>query len=529
MQFVKPMPFKEAVEKLGDKTLIGSKLNSAEWSAVPVGLRDRAFFSSTVESVRFLQRGRDFISDFLQNNREQLDNGAIALKAGSRAQFVDLLSKFAQAEGMGPLDPDDAGTLKDITSQKRLSLIFNTMTQSANDFGYWKQGMDPDVLNEFPAQRFIRVQDVSKPRELHRQNEGVVELKTNVGFWTAMNDPKIGGFGVPWGPWGFNSGMDVEDVDRTESEQLGLIKPGEEVAPVDKEFNDRLDASTAGLDPDMIEKLQGAFGDQIEVDGDRVRWSGKSGLPENPEPVVTPEPETKKPAAPSIEKEEATTLDDVLKKLDISKASTLTTEKVQSLIEELKESNPVPASQALREIVGAKTKGSLTEAKITKHAQDFIDFLPRSVVDRIGKLRIEVARLGIGVGGDYANNRVRLNADYLGGKEEEVRRVLFHEMMHWVHREGSAEYQRAIRQHFEARTAGEKLVHLFGDSYGKTDKWYDLYAGRIYPWEVVPAGLEIPTRYIELLAKDPEWLMMRWNADPHFRETFLIVLKGFFP
>lgn len=265
MQFTSPEPFNEAVDKLGEKSIIGSKLNSAEWADVPVGLRERAFFSSTVENARFLQRSKDFIGNFLTGVRE--DGGALA--AGSRSQFVKELNTFAVGEGMGPLTPEDTGTLKDITSQKRLNLIFDTQVQQAQDFGYWKQGQDPDVLDEFPAQRFIRVQEVKVPRPYHQLNEGRVELKSDLDFWLSMNPD----FGVPWGPWGFNSGMGVEDVDRAEAESLGLIQPGETPTPIDLSFNDRLEASTRGLDSDILGSLESAFGKQVTIDGDSARWN----------------------------------------------------------------------------------------------------------------------------------------------------------------------------------------------------------------------------------------------------------------
>ena len=286
MQFVKPTPFQEAIDKLDQKTVIASGLNSEQWATVPLGLRDRAFFSSTIESTRFLQRGRDALADFLHGNRETLENGKTVLKTGSRADFIKQLQDFAHSEGLGPVDPEDSGTLKDISSEKRLGLIFDTQTRSAADYGYWKQGMDPDVLDAFPAQRFIREHPAKKPRDFHVHHENEVQLKTNIGFWIALNRD----FGVPWGPWGWGCGHTVEDVDRAEAERLGLIKPEDRPQPVEKDFNDRLEASVSNLDPDLKARLKDAFGDQVEIDGDTARWTGKSPAPEpkqyDPETVI---------------------------------------------------------------------------------------------------------------------------------------------------------------------------------------------------------------------------------------------------
>lgn len=308
MQFVTPMPFVEAVQKLGGRSPIGSKLTSQEWSQVPLALRERAFFSATVENVRFLQRSKDALGDFLTSAREEitLPNGTktTALKTGSRAQFIQQMREFALKEGMGPLDPKDAGGLKDIRSEQRLGLIFDVQTQAAQQYGSWKQGMDPDVLNEFPAQRFIREVDVRAPRIIHLQNEGVVRLKTDLEWWRGMNSPAIGGFGVPWGPWGFNSGMGVEDVDRDEAEALGLLTATDVVRPIEQDLNAVLQASVRTLSPAMVDRLRAAFGNQIEFVDGMARWRGAPPEPVSPVPAplpprpVAPQPEPAPAPAP---------------------------------------------------------------------------------------------------------------------------------------------------------------------------------------------------------------------------------------
>jgi hypothetical protein len=286
MQLVKPLPFAEAVEKLGSRSLIASKLSSSEWRDVPVALRERAFFSARVESARVLQRARDGINDFLKSSVETLPNGQVALATGSRADFVKQTQDFLKGEGIERKD----GGLQDLAGERRLGLIFNTQTRQANDFGTWKQGQDPDLLNEFPAQRFIRVEDVEEPRNSHTDFEGQVYLKTDP-IWANINDD----FGVPWGPWGWGCGHDVEDVDRAEAEALGLIGPNDVVSPIERDFNEGLQASTKGLDPDLLAKLQADFGNKITIEGETIRWTSQPGSATVP--VAAP---AGPPAPPSV-------------------------------------------------------------------------------------------------------------------------------------------------------------------------------------------------------------------------------------
>lgn len=265
MQLIQPTPFEEALQKLGLRSPIGSALSSSEWRDVPVQLRERAFFSSRIESARFLQRARDTLAAFLQNSRETLPNGQPALKVGSRADFVKQMQDFLAREGV----ERTSGDVRDITSERRLSLIFNVQTQAAQDYGYRKQGMDPDVLNEFPAQRFIRVRDVKEPRLNHAQYENQVYLKTDP-IWARINAD----FGVPWGPWGWGCGHDVEDVDRAEAERLGLLKPEDVLTPPVESFNEDLRASVKSMEPDLLAKLLAEFGDRVHVEGDWLDWTG---------------------------------------------------------------------------------------------------------------------------------------------------------------------------------------------------------------------------------------------------------------
>jgi len=281
MEFIAPIPFSEAIRKLGNQSVVGSTFTSSEWQDVPAALRDNAFFSSRIESARFLQRAQDALGDFLAANRTTAENGEPMLATGSRAAFVSQMQEFLAKEGV----VRTSGDVRDIISEKRLGLIFDIKTRQAQDFGYWLQGMDPDVLNEFPAMRFIRVQDVHEPRQLHERFQDQVYLKTDPIWWLEINKD----FGTPYGPWGWGCGHDVEDVDRDEAEKLGLLKPGQKLslAPLQKflNLNHSLQASVKTLAPELVEKLKQEFGDRIVMEEDAMRWRGNV-LPQPNQPMT---------------------------------------------------------------------------------------------------------------------------------------------------------------------------------------------------------------------------------------------------
>lgn len=551
MQFTKPIPFEEAVQRLGQRTVIGSGLDHVEWMRVPLALRERAFWSAKVESARFLQSMKDWLQDFQTGAREEVrrrdGSTSTALKMGSRAQFIQEARRKAVALGLDDLVPlSKRGTLEDITSERRLALIFDVQTEQARSFGNWQQGMDPDVLNEFPAWRFIRVGEPQVARTDHVANEGAVRLKTDLEFWRARNSPSFGGFGVPFGPWGFGSLMDVEDVDRDEAEALGLIQPGEVLQPAVQEFNDGLKASVRNLDPQLQDWLVRQFGSQVKIQNGEIRWAPVAPPPAGPTPprptppAPRPQPAPRPapvappvppPATPPVPPNEtpvdrsARLLNKALADAGITPGKAVTWREMDALKKALRKPNPVKATEAVTRV--RIRAGNLTEGEVTGWFDEFAEYFPPDLIRSLPQMSIGVRPLG-GSLGEYAPGGILSLAPRAAA---ETRRTFYHEAAHWVHREGPKWYQELIRAHFEARTAGETVVSLapYGASTrGKRDRWYDAYAGRIYDWERTrPDGLEVPTRYFELLSLPAPKLAQYWNK-PDVQETLLIVLRILF-
>jgi len=260
----RPVPFEQAVKMLESRDIVpASEWNAALWRSKREEVAQRSFFSANVENMRFLNRAKKFISDTLQQaTKEVIDpNGKTVrmLSGGDRATFVQTMREFMIQESMVTEEDEffevDEKDITDLRSENRLKLIYDTNLRQAFGFGQWKQGQTPTILKRVPAQRFVRDRIVRVKRLRHAEGEGDVRLKSDVEYWANyQNDPKIGGFGVPWAPFGFNSGMGLQDVDREEAIALGL--PVEKIKPDTKRgLNSKLGAAMKNVDPDLKRKL----------------------------------------------------------------------------------------------------------------------------------------------------------------------------------------------------------------------------------------------------------------------------------
>jgi len=255
-----PMPFMEAIRFLLEKEQLPADWDAALWQAQEPDFQTKAFFSAKVENARFLDRAHGLIFDYMANVREtivQPDGTEVtALKVAGREHFVKRMRDFMIAEGMAKQEEFkdvNQKDVQDIRSLSRLRLIFDTNVRQSYGYGQWKQGMTSAALKAFPAARLVRDMGVKEPRPRHQDNLGEVLLKTDPRWADFHNARDIGGFGVPWGPYGFNSGCTQEDVSKSDAIALGLNV--DNVQPVPAQITDRTEASTKTMDPEIKRKL----------------------------------------------------------------------------------------------------------------------------------------------------------------------------------------------------------------------------------------------------------------------------------
>jgi len=254
-----PASFQEVVAQLAARRLlpVPATVGSATLSRLPAALADQAVFSAKVGNARVLQAILDRLRAIAEP--EAAAPGASMDTARAREEIRAALA----ATGYAP-EPGKEGSIEDLYSEQRLNLIIDHNTAAARGRGQFEQTQDPTILDEWPCQELIRAEERYVKRNWKRRwvmsggrlvGGGRMVARKDDPIWTAISR-----FGTPWPPFDFNSGMRLQDIDRAEAERLGVIQPGETVAPQTVAgVLAQPAASLASLDPALAGAVRAAF------------------------------------------------------------------------------------------------------------------------------------------------------------------------------------------------------------------------------------------------------------------------------
>ena len=260
-------------EKLLHKSLVTSGMSSAEWEELDVSLKDRAFWVSNVESLKFIENCQSKIADLLGNVRNS--DGALT----SRAEVVSSIMRAAREAGIS----SGSASISDPGSEARANVIINTNAGLAAGYASAEQANTYGARIAYPCYELVRVEarNVERPwRKIWVEKGGslyqgrMVALKDDP-IWTAISR-----FGCPYPPFDYNSGMGLDDVSHDEAVALGVIK--EDYNPPEKSplesFNEGLsaDLKIERTDDPRLVHLQEKFGDQIgwNPSTKTIAWQG---------------------------------------------------------------------------------------------------------------------------------------------------------------------------------------------------------------------------------------------------------------
>lgn len=253
-------------EKILQKALVGSNLDSRQWNGIQAAMRDRAFFSSQVAEMKILHAARSMVA-------EQAAGGK------SLSEIRRDLRSVISSTGYDP--GEKRGTIKDLYTKARLDVLIKTNVAQARGYIQHLEVTTPGGYAAFPAQELIRTKARKQPRNWAKRWEDAGGKFFEGRMIALKDDPvwvKISAFGNPFPPFDFGSGMGVRGIKRSEAVRLGLITAEEvktKVKTLEKKretsgaFNANLE--TEDKDGNLYGALKKVFGDQIRrVDGKLV-------------------------------------------------------------------------------------------------------------------------------------------------------------------------------------------------------------------------------------------------------------------
>lgn len=258
--------------------LFPSARESAEWNQVDPAIRATSFFSACVEDERILQS--------LQKMVQQAMEEGLSMQEFVK-QALDMLDFIRVEPPEGEEEKQKFKySLDTLYDPERLRLIYRTQEQLAHGYAEFCAAYERDWLDEFPAWQFVRQpgakEDQKRPD--HVAHEGDIRLKSDIQYWLDRNSFDQGGFGNPYGPWGYNSWMRTFDVDRETCEMLGLLKKGERVQVPQELANWNLPGLVQQLGTASVAELEDEAVDHIiercEAVGFKVQRKKENGKKE---------------------------------------------------------------------------------------------------------------------------------------------------------------------------------------------------------------------------------------------------------
>lgn len=240
-----------------DAFLAASKRGAMPTSLDTAGLRDLT--AEVRLSNAFTARGTSLI--YASKIKEVTD--LVASGQLDEASAVGILFQTVQGLGYtpeggfpplpgdaGPVPPAIAGTIQDLSSMRRLTLIVRTQTEIAAGAGLQMRGHTPDRLAAAPGWELIRVLSHKDHRQWNSRwvtagggkpyphNGSIENVREQTGLIALKGDPIWGELGssenfpdaldIDHGPFVFQGGVGLREVTRARCIELGVTGPNGE-------------------------------------------------------------------------------------------------------------------------------------------------------------------------------------------------------------------------------------------------------------------------------------------------------------
>ena len=273
-------PFIEALQRLQGQSLLPTSAGTYDLEQLPADIRERSFFAARVINANILQQGYDLITRGVGGGERDASGNYVPGSSVNMATFRLEMKKFLDSISYQP-EAGQEGTLKDLSSDKRLEVIWKTNVEMAQGYGAYVKQQDPAALDAWPAQELYRLEDRKERRpwgqrwndaiqQIGRSNTSAIPVGdpyADSGMFALVNDQiwtTISRFDLPYPPYDFGSGMWIRAVSRLEAENMGLLDAGDAAPdPALVGFNQGVQADVTDLAPALLAALS-AFGKVVD-------------------------------------------------------------------------------------------------------------------------------------------------------------------------------------------------------------------------------------------------------------------------
>lgn len=209
-----------ATDLLDQKISVPSDMRTAEWSMVPQWIRERSFYMAGVPQPDILDAFRAEVKSIV--------DGTSSVEE-SRKELEQLLADI----GYKPL-PGQEGTIKDLMSERRISIALSTNVSILHGWAQKERGLQRGAEIAFPVWELVRVASRQVPREWPARfvvaggmitEDGRMMAPKNSDVWKDLGSRESfpDALGVDYPPFAWGSGMGWQAVPRDEALKLGVI------------------------------------------------------------------------------------------------------------------------------------------------------------------------------------------------------------------------------------------------------------------------------------------------------------------
>lgn len=247
MNFTSPIPSNPALEILMRKKDWPTNLSTEDIRAMKGEIDRLSLYSARTTSLHYLTDIRKELDD-LVSGKSNFATARANLKASLEKLGYNENTHFG-TEADKAIPPAAKGSLTDLASDKRITLMLDMNERLLFNSGYMQAGLDPVRLSMFPAWELVRVYEREHERDDTPMSWAVrwkmaggefysdrmIALKDDE-VWDNLGDSALFPDGTDSNapPYWWNSGGGIEEVSKAECREVGLLPPAGEPKQLDR-------------------------------------------------------------------------------------------------------------------------------------------------------------------------------------------------------------------------------------------------------------------------------------------------------